>query len=205
MRGFSVSEWPYPVIILNGSDWPRPKLFTLLHELCHLALNAGGLCDLHEGTAKHQRAEDQVEHYCNQVAASALMPRAALEREPSIRAVQTWSLDHLSEVSHRYGASSESLLLRLVNLQVVTWDTYWQLKPELDDAYAEARQREKARQKAADGGPSYFVIKARNLGHGYVQSVIDAFHSRAISSYDVSDYLDVKFNQLAKLQEVVQR
>lgn len=205
MRGFSISEWPYPVIVINGADWPRPKLFTLLHELCHLALNSGGLCDLHEESPKRRDAGDQVEHYCNQVAASVLMPRARMLNEPAIRRATDWTVDDLSELSHRYGASAEALLLRLVSLQIVTWEIYWRIKPQLETAYAEARKREKERQKTAAGGPSYFVIKARNLGHGYVQSVLDAFHSRAISSYDVADYLDVKFHQLGKLQEAVQR
>jgi Zn-dependent peptidase ImmA (M78 family) len=205
MRGFSISEWPYPVIILNGSDWPRPRLFTLLHEMCHLALNSGGLCDLHEAGAKNSGTEDQIEHYCNQAAASALMPRTSLLQDSAVQVIKDWSIEELAQVGHRYGASAEALLLRLINLDIARWDTYRRLKPELEAAYAEARKREKERQQTAGGGPSYFVIKARNLGHSYVQSVLDAFSSRSISSYDVADYLDVKFNQLPQLQEAVHR
>ena len=28
IRGFSISEWPFPVIALNGSDFPRPRAFS---------------------------------------------------------------------------------------------------------------------------------------------------------------------------------
>jgi Zn-dependent peptidase ImmA (M78 family) len=206
MRGFSISEWPYPVIILNGADFPRPKLFTLLHELCHLARNSGGLCDLHEERRNQRRSEDdRLEHYCNEAAASALMPRTKILAEPEVQQASNWSINKLADVGQRYGASAEALLLRLVSLNVVTWSRYWQLKPKLEAAYAEARQQQQERQRQAEGGPSYFVIKVRNLGRGYVQSVLDAFYSRAISSYDAADYLDVKFNQLPKLQEAVQR
>lgn len=205
MRGFSISEWPYPVVILNGSDWQRPKLFTLLHELCHLGVNAGGLCDLHEVRGKRKRHEDQLEHYCNEAAASALMPTASVLAETDIKQAGSWSIEDLADRGRHYGASGEALLLRLISMKVVPWDRYWQLKPELDTAYAEARQREHERQRAASGGPSYFMIKARNLGHGYVQSVLEAFYSRAISSYDVADYLDVRFDQLGKLREAAQR
>jgi Zn-dependent peptidase ImmA (M78 family) len=206
MRGFSISEWPYPVVVLNGADFPRPRLFTMLHELCHLALNSGGLCDLHEIWAKRPRvAEDRVEHYCNQAAASALLPRTRVLATPRVEQAANWSREELAAVGHRYGASGEALLLRLVNLNVVSWERYWEVKPEFETAYAEARQRQRDRQRAAERGPSYFVIKARNLGHSYVHSVLDAFQSRAISSYDVVDYLDIRYNQLPKLQEVVQR
>ncbi|MFD3836859.1 ImmA/IrrE family metallo-endopeptidase [Streptomyces sp. NPDC058642] len=204
MRGFSISAWPYPVIILNGSDWPRPKLFTLLHEMCHLALNAGGLCDLHESPAQ-KRSEDRVEHYCNKVAASALMPAGRIMGDPVIRTTKHWTLEGLLGVSQRFGASSEALLLRLITLGLADWETYGRLKPQLDAHYTRLRKEEKEKQKLTQGGPPYFLVKARNLGRSYVESVLDAYQSRAISSYDVVDYLDVKYDQLPKLQEAVAR
>jgi hypothetical protein len=82
---------------------------------------------------------------------------------------------------------------------------YGRRKPELEQAYAEARQRQKDKQKESKGGPSYFTIKARNLGYGYVSSVLDAFHARAISSLDVADYLDIRFDQVSKLEQAVLR
>jgi Zn-dependent peptidase ImmA (M78 family)/DNA-binding transcriptional regulator YiaG len=205
MRGFSVSEWPYPVVVLNGSDWPRPRLFTLLHELCHLGLNAGGLCDLHEQPEGKRRDEDDVERHCNRVAAAALMPRSAMLADPAVRraGVDGWSLDDLAALGSRYGASSEAVLLRLVSLGLADWELYRERKPELEREYARAREREKERQRGTGGGPSYYRIKVRNLGRSYVQSVIDAFQARVISSFDVADYLDIRFDQLSKLEEAV--
>ena len=84
MRAFSVSEWPFPIIALNGKDWPRARLFSLLHELCHIGLNAGGLCDLHEAK-KRTATEDEVEHYCNAVAGAVLMPTDAVLAHPDVR------------------------------------------------------------------------------------------------------------------------
>jgi Zn-dependent peptidase ImmA (M78 family)/transcriptional regulator with XRE-family HTH domain len=205
MRGFSISEWPFPAIALNGGDWPRPKLFTLLHELCHLALNAGGLCDLHERRGD-RTPDDRIEHYCNEAAASALMPRAAFLSEEQVQQANqryNWSLGELRKLSARFGASSEAALLRLISVGKATWSLYWELKPRLEQEYADARQGERERQRQAKGGPSFYVIKARDLGHRYVASVLDAFRSRAISSLDVADYLEVRFDQLPNLEAVV--
>ena len=205
MRGFSISEWPFPAIALNGGDWPRPKLFTLLHELCHLALNAGGLCDLHERRGD-RTLDDRIEHYCNEAAASALMPRDAFLFQTEVQGANqryNWSLDELRDLSARFGASSEAALLRLISLGKATWTLYWELKPRLEHEYADARQRERERQRQAEGGPSFYVIKARDLGHRYVASVLDAFRSQAISSLDVADYLEVRFDQLPNLEAVV--
>jgi Zn-dependent peptidase ImmA (M78 family)/transcriptional regulator with XRE-family HTH domain len=205
MRGFSVSEWPYPVLALNGGDLPRPRLFTLLHELCHIALNAGGLCDLHDQRARG-RNDDRVEHYCNEAAASALIPRAALLAMPFVSRVNPdhrWSLVELAELSRTFGASSEAMLLRLISIGKATWDVYREVKPELEAEYEAARERAREQQREAGGGPSYYVIKARDLGHGYVASVLDAFRARAITTLDVADYLEVRYDQLPKLEAVL--
>jgi Zn-dependent peptidase ImmA (M78 family)/transcriptional regulator with XRE-family HTH domain len=205
MRGFSISEWPFPVVALNGKDAPRARIFTLLHEICHIGLHAGGLCDLHE-RKMDAGPDDRLEHFCNEVAASVLMPAAPFLGLPAVQhaaADYRWSLDELYALSRRFGASSEAVLLRLVSLGKATWDLYWEREPELARAYEEARQRERERQRESGGGPSYYVVKARDLGHGYIASVLDAFQARAISSMDLADYLEVRFDQVPKLAAAV--
>ncbi len=207
MRGFSISEWPYPVVALNGGDWPRARVFSLLHEVTHLALNAGGLCDLHEAK-KRTRSEEEIEHRCNAIAAAVLLPKQKLLADPAVARAGSnhpWTLDELLDLARRFGASSEAILLRLISLGVSTWELYRERKPELDRQYADARDRERRRQKEASGGPSFYVVKARDMGHGYVASVLSAFEARAISSLDVADYLDVRYDQIPKLEAAVRR
>lgn len=208
MQGFSVAEWPFPIIALNGGDPERRRLFTLMHELAHLATNAAGLCDLHEEAEDAARPEDRVERACNQVAAAILMPRRELLSLPAVSTAavnHAWSLDELGQLGKRFGPSSEAVLLRLVQLGRASWDLYWQRKAEFRELYAAAEERERQRRRESPGGPSWYVLHARDLGHGYVASVLDAYYARAISSLDVSDYLDVRFDRLEKLERVVYR
>lgn len=202
MKGFSIAERPFPVIALNGSDWPRPKIFTLLHELVHIGLRSSGLCDLHETTGGQARtSSDDVEHYCNQVAASALMPPNEL-RSWAARVgggQSDWPLDALNDLADKFGASSEAALLRLVGLRITTWATYWRRKPELTQAYEDAWDAQRQRQQEATGFPSPYVLKARDLGRAYVSSVVEAFEGDAISSRDLAEYLGVRYDQLPKL------
>jgi Zn-dependent peptidase ImmA (M78 family)/transcriptional regulator with XRE-family HTH domain len=205
MRGFSISEWPVPVIALNGKDWPRPRLFTLLHEVAHLTLNSGGVCDLHEHRGPAAQ-NDQVEHFCNQAAAAALLPADRVLAHPRVAPLERpheWPLSDLADLSKTFGASAEATLLRLVALEKATWDTYWARKAELEAEYSRAREAEKERQRESEGGPNYYTVKARDLGHAYVASVLDAFRSRVITSLDVADYLDVRYDQLGKLEGAV--
>lgn len=201
-RGFSLSEWPYPVVAINGSEFARPRLFTLLHEVAHLALNTGGLCDQHE-VPNRTSMSDNIEHYCNQVAAAILMPAPEILALPGIASASEetlWNADELRDLAGPFGASAEAFLLRLITLGRASWTSYWNIKGELEAGYEQARKREKERQKETEGGPSYYVVKARDFGHGYVSSVLDAFGSRAITSSDVAHYLDVRYDQLPKLQ-----
>lgn len=202
VRGFSITETP-SVVVLNGKDWARPRLFTLLHELCHLATNLSGLCDLHEDR-RVETERDEIERYCNQVAAAALAPREqvfSIQAVASAGASKRWTLEELEGVSRPFGASSEAMLLRLISLGKADWDTYYLRKPEFEHQYEDARQRERERRRAAEGGPSYYVVKARDLGHGYIATVLDAYEQRAISSLDAADYLEVRFDQISKLEE----
>jgi Zn-dependent peptidase ImmA (M78 family)/DNA-binding transcriptional regulator YiaG len=198
MSGFSVSTRPHPIVALNGSDYPRRRLFTLAHEMVHLALNAGGLCDLHE-VQEAEAVEDRIELYCNRVAAAALMPLDALAqvREFALaKADKRWTPEQLEDLAAPFGTSAESMLLRLVTLGKATWELYRGLKPRFEEAYAAAR----AEQKESTGGPSFYVVKARDLGPGYVRTVLEAFRGRTITSLDVADYLDVRFEQIPKLE-----
>jgi Zn-dependent peptidase ImmA (M78 family) len=136
------------------------------------------------------------------------MPAELLLRDPGVSQVGTdygWTLDELSQLSSRFGASSEAVLLRLLSLSKANWDTYWARKDDLEEEYADARRRERERQRASTGGPSFYVVKARDMGHGYITTVLEAFRSRAISSLDVADYLDVRYDQLPKLEQATGR
>lgn len=206
MNGFSISEWPFPVIALNGADTPRRRLFTLTHELAHLVLNLGGLCDLHDvGVERRQHGFD-VEQRCNAIGAAALLPADALTSDVLVTGrpqAYAWPLGDLEALSRKYGASSEAVLLRLVSLDRATWDTYQDRKVELDDAYERAREDERRRNRESTGGPSYYVIKARDVGHGYASSVLDAYRNDRISPLDVAEYLGIRFSQLPAFEAAV--
>lgn len=199
--GFSIHAEDYPVIALNGSDWPRRKVFTLLHEIAHLALGSGAICDLHE--AAHPSKE--TESFCNAIAAAALMPaeamRSALEGLGAPR-LDAWNLDLVETVSDAFGASTEATLLRLISLRAATWHDYERLRPELLRRYREAHEAQRARLRESKGGPSYYVIHSRNLGRRYTNTVLDAYHANIISSLDVADYLHIKYQQLPKFEAV---
>lgn len=204
MRGFSLSDGPIPVIVVNALDWPRGQVFTLLHEFAHLMLREGGLCDLLEPDSGRGR---QVEAWCNAVAAATLMPASAfLDNEvlapPGIR---IWEDEVLSQLSARWGVSQEAVIRRLVTLERATVGFYLQKRAEYQAIYAERREEERVRrrQSRSSGGPPPYRITVRDRGKPYVRLVLDAYQRDQITPSSVSNLLSLKLKHLAALEHEV--
>jgi len=45
-RAVSIYEAQFPIILLNTKDSVYGRIFSLLHEFCHLLLRRGGMCDM---------------------------------------------------------------------------------------------------------------------------------------------------------------
>ena len=118
MRAFSLYFDDVPVIVLNGADWPRGRLFSLMHEYSHLLLHTAGLCD----TTTDRRAMTEnrrIETRCNALAAEILMPASQVLEQPLVvrhSPGSQWDLDDLVEAAKPFGVSVESFFRRLVTL-----------------------------------------------------------------------------------------
>jgi hypothetical protein len=65
-------------------------------------------------------------------------------------------------------------------------------------AFREGRTERDLRGNRSSGG-SFYVTKARDLGRGYVRTVVDAHSRSVIDSATAAAFLDVKVNQIGKL------
>ena len=204
MRGFSISTERLPVVVLNGGDFPRGRIFTLLHEFAHVLLHADGVCDALPRRQAHGPT-DEVEIFCNQVAAAALMPLGAFRAEPALKnspADGRWTESTIRSLSEKYSTSQEAIVRRLYSVGLADWDFLQEKEAEYRAAYKEFReeQKRKRREEERSGGPSYYRMKVRDLGRGFIESALDAYHRRAITGSDLSEYLEIKLNGLSKLE-----
>jgi Zn-dependent peptidase ImmA (M78 family)/transcriptional regulator with XRE-family HTH domain len=203
MRGFSISNGPIPVIVVNALDWPRGQVFTLLHEFAHLMLRQGGLCDLLEPDSGRGR---QVEAWCNAVAAATLMPASAFLNNEVLAPPGTrlWEDEVLSQLSARWGVSQEAVIRRLVTLQRATMAFYLQKRAEYQAVYAERREEERIkRRQSRAGGPPPYRMTVRDRGKPYVRLVLDAYQRDQITPSSVSNLLSLKLKHLAALEQEV--
>ena len=202
MRGFSVPG-QVAVIVVNALDRPRGQVFTLLHELAHLTLREGGLCDLQEPQSPAGR---RTETWCNAVAAATLMPRASfLEQiDPEGEAdEQDWGDAVLSQLSQRWGVSEEAIARRLVTLEQVPASFYQAKREEYLARYARDREEEKARRAKRTGAAPPHRMAIRDQGKPYVRLVLDAYHRETLSMASVSTLLNLKVRHLERLEHEI--
>ena len=74
-RGFVLCDDYAPLIFINGADFTSAQMFTLAHELAHLWLGTDGVFNL----VDLQPYDDDVERFCNEVAAEVLIPGDELD------------------------------------------------------------------------------------------------------------------------------
>ncbi len=76
-RGFALSDDLAPLVFINAADSKSGQMFTLAHELVHVFIGRSALSD-----ASPRRVHDEdMERWCNQVAAEFLVPVAVFDAE----------------------------------------------------------------------------------------------------------------------------
>lgn len=199
MRGYSLRDDIAPVITLNAKDEYQGRTFTLMHELGHLVLDDGGLCDL----AERQRdgsLEGKTEVFCNAFAAALLMPH---EKFLSMLAMlgldhgseHRWTDDELRKVAGKFKVSREAILRRLLTLGRTTQDHYARMRERFLEEYKELAVRKKKKK----GFMRPHQKSVRNNGRTFTQIALEAYHHEEITSRELSDYLGVKVDQIDKV------
>ncbi len=126
-----------PVIVLNGGDFPRGRIFTLLHEFAHVLLHADGVCDALP-RRQARGPTDEIEIFCNQVAAAALMPLDAFRAEPTLQdppADWRWSERTISGLSEKYSVSQEAIVRRMYSVGLTDWSFLQEKEAEYRAGY----------------------------------------------------------------------
>ncbi len=200
MRGCALALFPLPVIILNSSDKPLGRVFTLLHELVHLVRTESGLCDVFEDAQRTEQTQ-QIEVYCNRIAGAALVPETRLLQHPLVArtpAAREWGGEEIMTLRRAFWASWEVVLRRLLIAGKTTQAFY--------RAERDRMQREFANDEGASTGggpvpPSRRVVLAN--GRFLTGLVLDAYNSEVITGSDLSRILGTKLDHLPKIIDVL--
>jgi len=186
-RGFVLSDAVAPLVFINGNDTEAAKLFTFVHELAHLWVGASGVSNVEVKSAV-ENDFDQLERFCNQVAAEVLIPAEDFQ--------SIWqsdlSLEENLQQYRYYKVSDLVLLIRARQLRRIS-------STEFQQAYA-ARISWYKNRKRSSGGNFKNTLPARNSK--LLTSALIAATLEGQTLYrDAARMLNVKVETLKKVAD----
>jgi len=143
-RGFAISDSYAPIIFINAADAPEARLFTLIHELCHIWLGISGISD---AKPNNHRLEEKV---CNAVAAEFLVPTDVFLPLWNID-LHNWR-DNLASISSKFHVSQWVIARKALDNEFITVGQYGQYTKEVLDNF---------KNKEGAGGSFYRGLKSK--------------------------------------------
>jgi Zn-dependent peptidase ImmA (M78 family)/DNA-binding XRE family transcriptional regulator len=202
MRGFALAKEELPVVVVNGKDYSQGgKCYTLLHELTHIILGESAISNGSVGKYGSTAEEQQIERFCDEVAASSLMPPELVLSFPESKAPgrRDWSDNDLHAISRVIGVSREALLLRFVTLHRATWKFYNEQRTRFLEEYRRMAVEKAQGEKKSVAIPRPIMLMSGN-GRGFTRLVLRSYYDQRITLNDVSSYLGAKVKYIPALE-----
>jgi Zn-dependent peptidase ImmA (M78 family) len=163
-RGFALVDTVAPLIFINGADTKAAKIFTLAHELAHIWLGEAGISNLQVIDVNNN--QDQIEAWCNKVAAELLVPLDHLGSEFN---PNTNFSDELNRLAKMYKVSTLVILRRLYDLGIYGYPELRKLyQAELDNL------QEKMRANQQSGGGDFYRTLGVRENQYFVRAVVSS-------------------------------
>lgn len=187
-RGFAIADEYAPMVFVNHADAPGARLFTLIHELCHIWIGQSGISD--NDTQSHR----QEEVLCNAVAAEFLVPQGEFMRLWR-EGLEHWS-DNLPILESHFHVSKWSLARRALTCNYITQLEYTRYIADEKEAY---RNR-----TSSGGGPTYYVTKKSQISQSFSKAVVSQALSGQMLLREAADLLAMKPSNISKFAKELQ-
>jgi len=195
IRGFSITDDIIPIIgIKRGGEQARSKTFTLFHELGHILLNEGGLCDLSE------KSNNQIEKWCNAFAAEVLIPTSELLKMEKVIEQQkngnkNWAIKDLEELANHFHVGRLAILRTLLENNLTT-SAFYQEKHQAwnKPTFGRAKNPE---------GRNIPKETIKERGRTYISLAFSAYDKNRINLKDLSDYLGVRLSYIQSTRQLL--
>jgi Zn-dependent peptidase ImmA (M78 family)/transcriptional regulator with XRE-family HTH domain len=191
MRGACIAEELLPVVIINGYDSPNGRIFSIFHELTHITLRSGSISNFR---LREKDFYDQIEIYCNRIAAEILVPSEILLEMDVVKVhglnKMTWNYNELKYLAGKFCVSQEVILRRLLTHKRTNLSFYQEFR--------DSQRHDKETKQP--GGDYYRKIIAKN-GQLFLNLALQGYYQEKLSASSLFDFIQVKISNISKLEE----
>ena len=173
-RGFTLIDSYAPVIFINGADSNHGRLFTIIHEFCHILLGEEGVTD------------SSSEPYCNSFAGEFLVPES--------RFIPVWN-EHLEDyetVAKRFKVSEYVIYRIALEHGYITRIQYHRLVERFNQRLQSLPERE------TRGGGDFYVTAHARLGESFSRTVVKASRAGELAYRDAYELLGLRGSTFTK-------
>lgn len=197
VQGFAISDEYAPFIYVNTGDTKNAQLFTLIHELAHLWLDASGVSAFDPIEFRNDYDKfSPIEKLCNETAAEILMPEEkvkALVKGVSVNA------EKIETIARSFQVSSYAVAVRLLNLNLVSPNTFQRIQKVLEKHYKEYLIDKELKKSSGYANP--YMLKIRRNSRSFTEYIYSFYKGGQISGVDASSLLNTKISDFSKLAE----
>ena len=192
VRGFCIAQKPFPVIVVNPKDSPYGRIFTLIHELVHIALGESVIqnTDFEEENTPNL---DPIEVFCNQVAADVLVPENELLETVNLEMLE----EDLPRISKFFHVSPEVIMRRLLTLRKISRRNYYMYRNRQLAMYRNAPAR-------TGGAAPYHNRLLNTSGEYFARTAFTAYYEQKITRAELASVLsNCDTKHLAKIESAI--
>lgn len=193
-RGFVLSDEYAPLIFINGKDAKGAQLFTMIHELAHLAFAQTGVVSPIDPCDEGGATSIDMERFCDFVAATFLVPPAlAHDLWGSLRRKHSDDYDLTVAVARVFKVSFMVVCRQIHDTGIIGDDQFYELYRRHQQ---ELSQLNTGAMTSGSGNP-YGTMRYR-LGSVYSMAVWSAKNSGELSlndAYDMTGLTSKTFNK----------
>ncbi|MCL2624104.1 MAG: ImmA/IrrE family metallo-endopeptidase [Planctomycetaceae bacterium] len=195
-RGFVLSDEYAPLIFVNANDTKSAQLFTLAHELLHLALGESGLFNLF----RLEAGQNERERHCNKIAVEFLVPALIFETAWRDYA-STLSFEKIvARLANSFRVSRLVIARLALDRQLVSYKQFLAFYQKSRNDWEFLKERRKAEGK--DGGNPYHTARSR-LSPRFSEAVFAAVQSGELLYRDAYNLVGLQGKTFDKYRKLV--
>jgi Zn-dependent peptidase ImmA (M78 family)/DNA-binding XRE family transcriptional regulator len=195
-RGVSLLEFPLPAVGINSREQaPGARIFSLLHEVVHIALALGHEERVALRETRNEVEWEDVERFAEEAASEAIVPGDVLDRALEAAPVRRdqWTLPQVRLLANRFRVTPLAMATRLRAAGALSWEGYQRWKAAWSEHVATLEPRK--------GGIATPVDKTlARAGRPFAQLVLEALDANRITAVDAAHYLDLRFDHFETLR-----